>query len=421
MNDNSNQYTENYMIDFALARQLVYDNAILAPGELIPISEASGRILAEPVFASVSIPSFDNSAMDGYAVNADDLINANTSNPVSLKLAGLTVAGEATESPADTEHNAWKIMTGAPVPRGFDSIIPVENTKLEYDQVICFSAPVLGAHIRCSGEDFQENELVSKPGKLIDSNTIMAYSALGLKTISVQRKIDVAVFSTGRELVDDPTIPLKPGQIRNSNKAFIFDWFKTLPINIFDAGTNYDQPELFEKDLKKRLDDNVDIIISSGAVSMGDFDFIPQVIINLGGNIIFHKSKIRPGKPILFAKFPNGCLYFGLPGNPISAAIGLRFFVGAAINKLLGHQLEFPSKAITANQVTKKLGVRAILKANAKINLKAQNEVSILEGQQSFKIKPLLEANGWAVVTEEIKEVNSGDIVEFYPSSLYGS
>ena len=174
----------------------------------------------------------------------------------------------------------------------------------------------------------------------------------------------------------------------------------------------------FLKRIQNQIDQNTHIIISSGAVSMGDFDFIPQTIKKLGGEIIFHKSKIRPGKPILFAKFPNGSLYFGLPGNPISAAIGLRFFVSTAILRLLALNEEKPLAAISSNGLTKKQGFRSILKANASINSEAKFEVTILEGQESFKIQPLLKANGWAVIDETKNNFSRGDLIEFYPSDL---
>jgi molybdopterin molybdotransferase len=420
MNDNKdNQYTENYMIDFAKAKQLVIDNTTKIKTENILAIDAFNRVLAQTIISPVAIPPFNNSAMDGYAVNASDLDNACENNPISLKLIGITAAGDPINEVLDTQGKAWKIMTGAPVPNGFDSVIPVENTSLNDNIVSCISKPVLGAHIRMSGEDFIQDAPVSEPGTIINANVISAYAALGVSELSVFEKINIAVFSTGKELVDDAAQELKPGQIRNSNKAFILNWFNGLPVNAFDAGTNFDDVEKFEKDLQNQLDNNTHIIISSGAVSMGDFDFIPQTIKKLGGKIIFHKSKIRPGKPILFAKFPNGSLYFGLPGNPISAAIGLRFFVSSAILKSLDLNEEKALKAVASNGLVKKQGFRSILKANAKINSEAQFEVAILEGQESFKIQPLLKANGWAVIDETKSSFSNGDLIDFYPTNIY--
>lgn len=420
MNDNkTNHYTDNYMIQFSNAKKLVIENTDFVETENATIESTLGRVLAQTVTSPVAIPAFNNSAMDGYAVNANELAAATRENPIILELAGLSAAGDSLNSINDSVGKAWKIMTGAPVPDGFDSIIPVENTSLSNNCVSCYSAPVKGAHIRTSGEDFVKGDISCSPGKIVNANAIMAFAALGIKELEVYKILDIAVFSTGKELVDDANQELKPGQIRNSNKPFILEWLKHLPVNAYDAGTNYDNVEKFEADLQRELDKSTAIIISSGAVSMGDFDFIPQTIKKLGGQIIFHKSKIKPGKPILFAKFPNGSLYFGLPGNPISAAIGLRFFVSAAIRKSFNLTAEKPLVAITSNGLKKKPGFRSILKANAVINHKAQLESTLLDGQESFKIQPLLNANGWAMLTESIDEITAGDLVEFFPNSLY--
>ncbi len=428
MNDNkTNRYTENYMINFSRAMEIVTDKTPCMTTEKVSLTELKGRVLAEDITSRATIPAFDNSAMDGYAVNSSDLELASKENPVYLELIGLTAAGDSVKnnsSKLETKGKAWKIMTGAPVAEGFDSIIPVENTSLETNsssglkQVSCYSSATTGAHIRKAGEDFKEHCKILSAGTIINSNSITVLAAQGAPNASVRQKINITLFSTGKELVDNPEQPLKPGQIRNSNRPFILDWLSQLPVNIHDAGTNDDNVEKFEADLQSELDKNTQIIISSGAVSMGDFDFIPQTITKLGGEIIFHKLKIRPGKPLLFAKFPNGSLYFGLPGNPISSIIGLRFFVSHAIRKLLDLPQENAVSAIVKNSYQKKKGVRCILKASAQINANAQQEISILDGQQSFKINPLLKANGWAIITEDLEKVDAGDLIHFYPSSM---
>ena len=409
------------MIPFQQARQFVVDNSDLMPTEKVDLASALNRVLASSIESPIAVPQFDNSAMDGYAVNSCDLSGANKDTPITLELIGLTAAGDGYESAKSSSGKAWKIMTGAPVPAGFDSIIPVENTQLDNNLVTCFSQPNNGAHIRRSGEDFCCGDKIASVGDIINANTIMALAALGIPQVECFKVVDIAVFSTGKELVDDPTQDLGPGQIRNSNKPYILDWFEGLPVNAYDAGTNYDDVKKFTADLKDELDKNTPIIISSGAVSMGDFDFIPQTIKELGGEIIFHKSKIRPGKPILFAKFPNGTCYFGLPGNPISAAIGLRFFVSTCLRKQLGLNFEKGVTVRALNGLVKKAGFRSILKASASVDSDATLVVKVLEGQESFKIQPLLKANGWALIDEQQSSFNKGDLVEFYPSNLVWS
>lgn len=420
MNDNKDFYTQNYMLDFDGALQLISEHSTQLDSETIKLADCSGRILAEDIISPISVPTFDNSAMDGYAVNFSDLTTADKKNPVALKLIGLTAAGDSIAKASETNNTAWKIMTGAPLPRGYDSIIPVEDTELSdgNNYVNCFSTPNFGAHVRTSGEDFVKGDIVLKDKQIINANRVMALASLGVAKLKVITKPRIAVFSTGKELVDDPSDELQPGQIYNSNMPFILEYLKHLPVEAYNAGTNYDEVELYQQALQKELDKNTNIVISTGAVSMGDFDFIPQTIIKMGGEIVFHKSKIRPGKPILFAKFPNGTFYFGLPGNPISATIGLRFFVTHLINLLLGMPVEKPLKAKLLNNKTKKRGFKSILKAHAKIDLRANLTAKISQGQESFKIHPMLDANGWVVLSEADESTKIGDLVDFYFSNL---
>lgn len=408
------------MLSFDDAIQLITQHCTPLGSETTKLADCSGRVLAEDIFSPISVPTFDNSAMDGYAVNFVDLATADKENPVTLKLIGLTAAGDNIAEASETNMTAWKIMTGAPLPKGYDSIIPVENTELSTDNkfVSCFTAPLCGAHIRSSGEDFVKDEVVLKDKQIINANRIMALASLGVAEMRVIKKPRIAVFSTGKELVDDPSNKLQPGQIYNSNMPYILEYLKDLPVEAYNAGTNYDEVELYQKALQEELNNNTDIIISTGAVSMGDFDFIPQTIIKMGGDIIFHKSKIRPGKPILFAKFPNGSYYFGLPGNPISATIGLRFFVTHLLNLMIGMPKEKPLKAKLLNDKSKKKGFKSILKAHAKIDLNANLTAEISQGQESFKIHPLLDANGWVVLSEANENAKTNELVDFYFSNL---
>jgi len=420
MNDNKTQYTNNYMVSFDRAFELISELATIVSNEDIKVANSNGRVLAENILSPLSIPPFDNSAMDGYAVNSFDLENTSKEQPCTLDLAGISAAGDGVSEKIKSKGTAWKIMTGAPVPIGYDSIIPVENTEFDTNKnrVFCFSSPLKGAHIRSSGEDFVKGELVLNKQVQINPNRIMALASLGISTIRVKRRPRIAIFSTGKELIDDPEKELKAGQIHNSNMPYILEYLADLPVNAFNAGTNYDDIDAYKKALQKELDDGVDLIISTGAVSMGDFDFIPQTILNMGGEIIFHKISIRPGKPILFARFPNGSFYFGLPGNPISATIGLRFYVTHLISLLLGMPKESSLKTKIGNNYKKKAGFTNILKSNAKISSQAVLTSSILSGQESFKIHPLLDSNGWLVLDSQKESTNAGELVDFYPSRI---
>ena len=422
MNDNKEHYTSNYMISFDKARELIGANCTPIKNEQLTLAEASGRILSEDINSPISVPTFDNSAMDGYAVNASDLLTATKEHPVSLKLIGLTAAGDNIAMVKNNTQSAWKIMTGAPVPNGFDSIISVENTKLietaSEKSVMCFSSPKRGAHIRTSGEDFIIGDIVLRKNMLLNANRIMALASLGVANVKVKKRPRIAVFSTGKELVNDLQQALSPGQIYNSNMPYILDYLKSLPVITHNAGTNYDQADLYKQALQKELDSGANIIISTGAVSMGDFDFIPPTVLEMGAKIIFHKNKIRPGKPILFAIFPNGSYYFGLPGNPISATIGLRFFVTYLISIMLELPAENPLQARLAGTINKKKGFRTFLKAHVQSNSKASVFADIMQGQESFKIHPLIDSNAWVVLGEELENIERDTLVDYYQSNL---
>ncbi len=408
------------MISFQQAIQLIHENTGLHASETIKVSEAIGRIVSQPIASPICVPNFNNAAMDGYAVNACDLKKATQQNPITLKLAGISAAGDAYKEstkinqPNDTHKTAWKIMTGAPVPQGYDSIIPIERTQIVDDQVDCFYAAQKSDHIRLAGSDFSLNEMITQPGEKITPHHIMALASLGISQLTVYKKPSIALISTGKELTDNPQKPLSPGQIYNSNKPYMLSWLTSLPVSINDLGTNSDDELLFKQSLQKELEKNTNIIISSGAVSMGDFDFIPKLIKELGGDIIFHKAKIKPGKPILFARFNNGTLYFGLPGNPISSAIGLRFFVMAALRKIFGMAEEQPQKVLLSKAYNKTNEFRLFLKAES-YHDETKQWVNILEGQESYKIKPLLKTNSWLVLKEGKALVDKLDIVESYP------
>ncbi len=419
MNDNKTAYTKNYMVRYTDAINHIDANSRLISIEAVNINQSRNRISAEKIVSGVNIPSFDNSAMDGYAVLANELVGASEATPTELKVAGLSAAGDSVNITSANQNTAWKIMTGAPVPKNYDSIIPVENTQLKNELVECFSEVRLGAHIRLAGEDFRKGDQITYVNQIINANTIMALASIGLKQISVYKKPKIGVFSTGKELVDDPDMALKPGQIRNSNMPYIINYLQEFPVEVFNAGTNYDDVSLFRKALQKELDNKTDIIISTGAVSMGDFDFIPNTIIKMGGEIIFHKIKLRPGKPILFAKFPNGSFYVGLPGNPISATVGLRLFVSRLIANMLGQPEEVPQKAKLDSTLETKNGLTFVLKAKASIDNNATNRVEVLNGQESFKIHPLLKANGWLLIPDIMDNVKENTVCDFYPSFPY--
>ncbi len=398
------------MISYEKALALLSKTPPLTPSAL-SARDACGYVAAQEVKSKAFLPPFANSAMDGFAVRSSDLAKASKKTPVTLPRAGSTAAGEV---PASGSGGAWEIMTGAPMPQGYDAVVKIEDVTLT-DKGAVFTAPVaVKNNVRAAGEDFAQGAALIQSGTMITPAHIMALAAAGQETIAVYPKPDITIFSTGKELIDDAHTPLAPGQIRNSNNPYMMAALKTMPVRARDGGVIPDEPDVFEARVRARLPDS-DIIISSGAVSAGKHDFVPASLRRLGAEIVFHKVAVRPGRPLLYARFPNGAHYFGLPGNPVSAVAGLRFFVIPLLRHIQGMAAETPLAIPLAAPYPKQKGLRFFCKAAVSVSAKGQLSVKILSGQESFKIYPLLQANCWASLSETQERIKTGEPVEVYP------
>lgn len=413
------------MIAFAAAQSLLQQAAVLLPSETVSLNDALGRISAEPVRSRETIPPFANSAMDGFAVCAADLEAAATS-AVSLPVRGLTAAGEAPATPDVVRGSAWRIMTGAPLPAGgdngnYDSIVPIEQVELLDDgsRIRVAESVLRGQHVRVAGEDFARDDEVLAAGVRITPFHIAALATTGIGTLAVRRRPQVAHFATGNELVADASQSLQPGQIRNSNSPFLSAVLAQHGANVRYGGQLRDEAALVAAHLRALIAGKPgeqvngqtvpDVILTTGAVSAGDFDFVPQVIHELGGEVIFHKVSIKPGKPILFAKLPNGSHFFGLPGNPVSTAIGFRFFVLPLLRALQGMPEPAPAWAALSGDLRKpKADWRHFLKAQLFVDGDGLLRVRAHSGQESHKIKPLLSSDVWLVLDEGRTEFHEG-------------
>lgn len=403
------------MIAFAEARQQILAACTKMLAETVPITVALGRIIAEDIYSPDNLPGFDNSAMDGFALYGD----GNTiPSGRGFTVSGALAAGDAATNIA---KGACEIMTGAPVPKGFDTVVPVENISvLERDKedkpkrIQLLTDVLTNANIRRCGEDVSTGSLILNAGDCIGASERMLLTGLGIAELKVRCRPRVALFTTGRELVDNPHQTLQPGQIRNSNGPFLADRIEQCGAHLSCQETVGDDTEEFLQALNRGLKTGAHIVISTGAVSMGRFDFVPDALRSIGADIIFHKVAMRPGKPLLFAVLPNGALYFGLPGNPISSAVGFRFFVQLAINRLLGIANEQSIKISLAHAVNKKAGFTLLQKACVNIDASGQLKVSLLKGQESFRIQPLLHSNAWAVLPENADTLADNELIEVY-------
>ena len=392
------------------ALRIVLDASSRLPAEDCSVVACLGRILAKDLVSTVALPPFDNSAMDGFALHGDTTV---MSAGTELDIEGEQAAGDGISR---SRGGAWEIMTGARVPDGLDRVIPVEQTeRLASAARIRLLADVTrGENIRTAGSDVQRGETVLTAGTTLAPQHLMLLAALGVATVSVAARPRVAVLCTGRELVDDPAQALAAGQIRNSNSPFLAARLPLAGADVVHIETVGDDAAAFESALQRALNAGAQIIVSSGAVSMGRYDFVPQALEHIGAETLFHKVAIRPGKPLLFARLPSGALLFGLPGNPIAVAVGLRFFIEPALRVMLGLPNETPRRVPLATPYSKKPRLRFHLKTRLLIDAQGRLAAEVQGGQESYRIRPLADANAWAVIPVDIDALPAGALVDVY-------
>lgn len=403
------------MIGYYDALRLILARSQRLAGTSCPSMQALGQILAQPVVSPADLPPFDNTAMDGFALCA-----GSESLPAGseYEVTGTQVAGDA-QLPA--AGGAWEIMTGARMPVGMDAVVPVERVEVTRHDgngrplTIRLGVDVVaGQHVRRSGEDVPRGAEVMAPGDLLQPQHLALLAALGIAEVSVRRRPRVAIICTGRELVDDPAQALESGQIRNSNGPFLAARVAAAGAEVVHQQTVGDEPDAFVLAVGQALEVGADMVLSTGAVSMGRHDFVPDALRELGAKTHFHKVQIRPGKPLLFASLPGGALYFGLPGNPVSGAVGLRFFVEPALRRMLGLPLERPLRLPLRAAFDKRVPLRCFLKGKVSVTGEGRLSATVLAGQESFRIRPLLDANAWVVLAEDADHCDAGSLVDVY-------
>jgi molybdopterin molybdotransferase len=389
--------------------------------EVCALENSLGRVLSQDIVGYEAVPSFDNSAMDGFALTAQATLAASRENPVRFGVKRIIAAGDEPTRVCGSEFAAVEIMTGAPLPGGaFDAVVKIEDVEVRRDGdgtavEISVREPVaVGQNVRRRGEDFAPGQAVARRGTRVRASQIMACAALGVSQVRVFRRPKVAVISTGRELVHHSEPVLKPGMIRNSTAPFLMASLSALGAEAKFHGSNPDNAEEFRQLMDHVLADEPDVVITTGAVSMGKYDFVHHSLEKLGAEILFHKAAIRPGKPILFAKMKSSnTVFFGVPGNPISTAVGLKFFISPYLRARFGLAPEKPQPARLSSDVPKPDGLRCFFKGKLEIN-EGVAEVRALKGQASFMISPFLESNCWVVFSEEGNVRHRGQDVEVF-------
>ena len=413
------------MIDYDKAIEIIIATAAALPVRQVSLADAAGTVVAADLPSPNAVPPFDNSAMDGFAVRSADTVDTSTDNPTTLTVVGMVTAGEVATGMGEP-GTAWEIMTGAPVPAGYDGVIPIEQVTIERDSkgkpiaIELGQQVAAGRNLRSAGEDFAAGDALVKAGQLIQANQIMGLAATGVSELRARLPARVAAITTGNELSNTGD-KLKPGKIHDSNGPYLEAAIASIGATSAGVYRSSDSADELIA-LVENMQDTTDVILTTGGVSAGRMDFVPAALEQLGADILFHRVAIRPGKPILFARLPNGTLVFGLPGNPIAVAVGLRFFVIPALRAMQGLPPENYLTACVKASVGKKQGLRFFAKASANSDAQGQLQVEALPGQESFKISPLMNANCWLIADEVTAEVAAGSLVKIaplYPDSLF--
>lgn len=383
------------------------------PFQSVALRDALGRSSSGRIAATEDLPAFDNSAMDGYAVPSALTRAATEGTPVRLPVSAVLAAGDVAAAAAG--GSAVEIMTGAPVPAGCDAVVRLEDVeRLDGGRAIALRAPAAaGDFLRPRGGDYRSGAVVLESGTLIQPKHVLALAALGVPRVSVRWKPKVGVISTGRELVDAGSRP-GPGQIRNATAPYLAAALEEMGAQVLSQNSVGDDPAEFQRRVSILLDQELDLIIATGAVSMGRHDFVPAAVEEMGAEILFHKTATRPGKPGLAAAFGNGPMFFGMPGNPLSTVVALRFFVGPVVRFMLGRPQETPLRARLCAELRKPAGLRCFFKGRLSQEPDGLG-VHSLPGQASFQIQPLLEADCWLSLPEDAEVLPAGAVVEVYP------
>ncbi|MEA5579479.1 gephyrin-like molybdotransferase Glp [Anabaena sp. UHCC 0451] len=342
--------------------------------EFVDLLMANGRILATPVNSSLDFPHWDNSAMDGYAVRYADVQQARTDKPIILEVVEEIPAGYQPQVTIKAGQAA-RIFTGAMMPAGADTVVMQETTHREENRVFIFTAPQPQEFVRHQGDFCQAGSEIVPAGISLTAAEIAVLAATQREQVSVFRLPRVAILSCGNELVM-PEQLLKPGQIVDSNQYALATLMRELGAEVLLLGIIQDDPTALEEIIGYAIA-NADIVISTGGVSVGDYDYIDKILPSLGGKIHFRAVQMRPGKPLTFATFPNS-LYFGLPGNPVSALVTCWRFVQPTIKKLAGLSQGWQPTFL-------KVRSQSELQSNGKMETYIHGKLNLVNGVYQFQ------------------------------------
>jgi len=404
------------MINYKQAKKILFKSKIKIKDELVNSSKALNRINVLDIYSPANYPAGTNTAFDGFAINSKDTNKLKKNNSQKFKILKTISAGDSPKLNKIKQYETVEVMTGALVPKGFDTIVPIEKIVFDSNKkyIIINNKIKKNQHLRYAGSDYKKKDLVIKKGTIIQPSHILAFKTLGIVNIKVKKKPNILFFSTGNEISNNKNIA--NWKVRNSNSFYIKSLSNNLLFNFVDGGILRDKDEkLFKKYIKKSFKSKIDIIITSGAVSAGKHDFVPSIVKKFNLSNFFKGVFIRPGKPILFAKLKGlEKAIFGLPGNPISSSSCFRFFVYPYLLNILGAKVEKPFKAKLKNDYSKSKKIIRFLKAKLTSTIDGKLELEVLKGQESFRIKSFVESNVWGLFRDGQSKFKKGELIDCY-------
>jgi molybdopterin molybdotransferase len=393
------------MISVEKAYEIVLANCRPMALEKVGLLEALGRVIGEDVYARRDLPSFDNSAKDGYAVRAEDTKGACASKPVLLRVIETIAAGVIPRKTVG-KGQAARIMTGAVLPRGANAVVCREDVDESVEMVSVKRSVTAGRDVRLMGEDVQKGQRVIQAGSVLRPAHIGMLAALGRPFVAVYRRPSVAIMSAGDELVDIETDP-PDGKIVNSNGYALAALVKGL------GGVPILCPILRDRkaDIEKAFEQvkRADVVLSSGGVSVGDFDFVKDVMNQNGHTLLFWRVAMKPGKPMAFG-FLGDTPIFGLPGNPVSVLVTFEQFVRPFLLRMQGHRCiqRKTRKAAVDQDITKEAGMRHFLRAVV-TNEKGRYVARLTGSQSSGVLQSMVQANAFIVLDENTVSIKKNE------------
>ncbi len=401
------------MVKFEEALMIVIENTQKLPAEKVLITQSLERVIAEDVVADRDQPPADNSGMDGFAVRYEDIKGATEEEPAVLELVGEAKAGS--EPPKVEKGKAVAIFTGGLIPEGADTVIQKELTKVEDGKVFIFQELKKGANIRKQGDDYKKGEILIKKGKKIRAAEVGILSSVNKATVYVYQIPKVGILTTGDEILDIGEPVTSPSQIRTSNTYALYSQVLEAGGEPVILGFAKDDPE----DLKEKLRSAItcDILLTTGGVSVGDYDLVKDfVCTELGVEILFWKVAQKPGKPLAFGVWGENRrkLFFGIPGNPVAAMFVMESYVKPAIRKMRGE-----NKLINPLVKAKLIGGYKRRKGDRKefirVVVERNDEGFIAKafGKQGSNILTgMVSSNGFGIVDIGITEIKDGDYID---------